>query len=39
VLIDVVPDIPFIATRNAALMTPNETKIFKELVDIELKRL
>ncbi len=39
VLIEVVPDIPFVAAGDAALMSPDEAEIVEELIDIKLHRL
>src|SRR5579864_4029264 len=38
-VIGIVPDVPFVAVLDTALVTPRESHAVKELVDIELKRL
>src|SRR5580692_6118962 len=38
-LVDVVPDVPFVAAGNTAFMAPDEAQIIEELVHVELNRL
>src|ERR1700756_4178411 len=37
--IQVVPDIPLVSARDAALMSPDESQVAEELVHVELQRL
>src|SRR4029077_4913154 len=37
--VDVVPDIPFVSTRNPALVSPRKAHTVEELVYVELKSL